>query len=88
MLRQANSYLHEDVIQPRLRPVVVSSKGVFEAWVRLDPGHPSAAVAVQVGGKKLYWGHEPVGDSPYGGGVTGTRKGPLPKPGEVPVSGQ
>jgi hypothetical protein len=84
VLRQANSFFHEDVMQPRLRPVVVPGNGVFEAWVRLDPKQPPAALAVQLGGgKKMWWGQQPAGTSAeYGGGSLGTRKGPLPAPGQ------
>jgi hypothetical protein len=84
VLRQANSFFHEDVIQFRLRPVVVPGQGNFEAWVRLDPNHPPTALAIMLsGGKKIWWGKEPDGDSPYGGGGNlGTRKGPLPAPGQ------
>ncbi|OWK43813.1 PSD1 and planctomycete cytochrome C domain-containing protein [Fimbriiglobus ruber] len=81
VLRQANSFFQEDVITPHLRPWVVPTKGAFEAWVRLDPGHPPAAVAVQLGGKKVWWGSEGTATGPYAGGRLGTRKGPLPTPG-------
>ena len=83
VLRQANSFFHEDAIQFRLRPVVVPANGVIEAWVRLDPGRPPAALALQLaGGKKLWWGKEPSGELPYNSGPLGTRKGPLPAPGQ------
>jgi hypothetical protein len=82
VLRQANTFFHEDAVQFRLRPVVVPGNGVFEAWVRLDPRHPPAAVALQVGsGKKVWWGKRPEGES-YDGGGLGTRQGPLPAPGQ------
>jgi hypothetical protein len=83
VLRQANSFFHEDIIQPQLRPFVVPANGTFEAWVRLDPIHPPQALAIQLGnGKKVWWGQEPTGESPYGGGGPGTRHGPLPAPGQ------
>jgi hypothetical protein len=82
VLRQANSYFHEDSVTFQLRPVVVPANGTFEAWVRLDPRHPPAAVAVEAGrGHKVWWGTEPA-DSPYSGGKMGTRRGPLPAPGQ------
>jgi hypothetical protein len=83
VLRQANSFFHEDAIQFRLRPVVVPANGLFEAWVRLDPRHTPTAVAIQVGvGKKVWWGKEPAAETGYAGGALGTRKGPLPAPGQ------
>ena len=83
VLRQANTFFHEDAIQFRLRPVVVPAAGQFEVWVRLDPKEPPSALAVVFGGgKKVYWGAEPAGNREYGGGANlGTRKGPLPAPG-------
>ena len=48
MLRQANAFFHEDVIQPKVQPVVVPTDGTFTAWFRTDPGHPPAAVAFAV----------------------------------------
>jgi hypothetical protein len=83
VLRQANSYFHEDAIQFRLRQVVVPADGVFEAWVWLDPRHTPTALAVQLGGgKKVWWGTEQSGGTRYSGGNLGTRHGPLPAPGE------
>jgi hypothetical protein len=83
VLRQANTFFHEDAIQFRLRPVVAPANGQFEVWVRLDPHQPPTALAVVLGrGKKLWWGEEPRGNREYGGGGNlGTRKGPLPAPG-------
>ncbi|HVL11311.1 MAG TPA: PSD1 and planctomycete cytochrome C domain-containing protein [Gemmata sp.] len=82
VLRQANSFYHEDAITPRLRPVVVPAKGAFEAWVYLDEHDPPRAVAVQLAGaKKVWWGQEATAAAPYAGGVLGTRLGPLPAPG-------
>ncbi|MBA4064790.1 MAG: hypothetical protein C0501_13970 [Isosphaera sp.] len=81
VLRQANSYFHEDSVQFRLKPVVVPAGGTVEAWVRLDPRHPPLAVAVVVNGKKVWWGTDPSADSRYSGGGLGTRKGALPAPG-------
>ncbi|MDB5312315.1 MAG: hypothetical protein JWO38_6517 [Gemmataceae bacterium] len=83
VLRQMNSFFHQDAIQPRLRPWVVPINGVFEAWVRLDPGSPPGAITVQFGGgAKIWWGKESTAGSPYGGGSLGARRGPLPSPGE------
>jgi hypothetical protein len=83
VLRQANTFFHEDHIQFRLQPIV-PVKGMFEAWVYTDPKQPPTAIAIQLaGGKKLWWGREPGADSHYGGGGgLGTRIGALPKPGE------
>lgn len=83
VLRQANTFFHEDAIQFRLRPVVVPAGGQFEVWVRLDPKEPPSALAVVFGGgKKIYWGAEPGGNREYGGGANlGTRRGPLPAAG-------
>ncbi len=83
VLRQANSFFHQDILEPKLRPVVVPGNGRFEVWVRLDPDHPPRAIAVQISGAtKIWWGEEPTGTSPYGGSALGTRKGPLPAPGQ------
>jgi hypothetical protein len=83
VLRQANAFFHQDEIQLRLRPCVVPAQGTFTAWVRLDPGHPSTALALQVNqGAKVWWGAEPTAQTPYAGGARGTRKGPLPAPGQ------
>ena len=83
VLRQANTFFHEDVIQFRLRQVRVPDAGFFEAFVYLDPKQPPSAIAVQVaGGTKVWWGNEPTADSPYGGGNLGKRFGALPTPGE------
>jgi hypothetical protein len=84
VLRQANTFFHEDIVQFRVRPVRIPEKGHFEAWVYLDPKQPPRALSVQlVGGKKVWWGTEQSGDSavPYGGGNLGTRLGALPEPG-------
>jgi hypothetical protein len=84
VLRQANSFFHEDAMQVRLRPVIVPGNGLFEAWLRLDADNPAHAVAVQLAGaKKVWWGEEPKSTSKYGGGGSlGERKGPLPAPGQ------
>jgi hypothetical protein len=82
VLRQANSFFHQDVVDFRVRPIVVPHDGWFEASVWLDPGHPPAAVSVQMSGaKKVWWGNEDVPQPPERPGL-GTRVGPLPKPGE------
>jgi len=83
VLSQSNSFFHEDSFQPKLRPVVVPGNGTFEVWVRLDLQSPPRALAVQLSGaKKVWWGAEPVAGNPYGGGGLGTRRGPLPAPGQ------
>ncbi|MCE9562035.1 MAG: PSD1 and planctomycete cytochrome C domain-containing protein [Planctomycetes bacterium] len=83
VLRQSNSFFHEDSFQPKLRPIVVPANGTFEVWVRLDPHSPPRAVAVQISGaKKMWWGAEPSATNPYGGGGLGTRHGALPAPGQ------
>jgi hypothetical protein len=83
-LRQANTFFHEDVMEPRLRPVVVPGQGLLEAWIRLDPKQPPIALAIQLSGsKKVWWGVEPVGiNREYGGGRLGTRIGSLPAAGQ------
>ncbi|MBX9580650.1 MAG: PSD1 and planctomycete cytochrome C domain-containing protein [Gemmataceae bacterium] len=81
VLRQANSYFHEDMVQFRLRQPVVPAGGRVEAWVWLDPKDPPAAVAVAVNGKKAWWGRKPEAESPYAGGGMGARQGSLPRPG-------
>jgi hypothetical protein len=83
VLRQANTFFHEDLIQFRLRPVVVPANGRFEIWVRLDSKQPPTALAILFGGgKRVWWGEEPRGNREYGGGTNlGTRMGPLPAPG-------
>jgi hypothetical protein len=83
VLRQANAFFHQDEIKLRLRPCVVPTHGRFTAWIRLDPGHPPTALALQVNnGPKVWWGAEAVAQTPYAGGARGTRKGPLPSPGQ------
>jgi hypothetical protein len=83
VLRQANTFFHQDVITFR-NPPRVPDGAQFEAWVYLDPKQPPTAVAVQLaGGKKVWWGAEPAARTGYSGGASlGTRMGPLPKPGE------
>jgi hypothetical protein len=83
VLRQANAFFHQDEIKPLLRPFVVPRHGTFTAWVRLDPGHPPAALALQVNnGPKVWWGARPAAPTPYADGESGTRKGTLPSPGQ------
>ncbi len=82
VLKQANSFFHQDIITYRLRPYRMPANGAFEAWVYLDPLHPPVAIAVQLGnGKKVRWGTEPD-ETPYNSKSLGTRIGPVPKPGE------
>ncbi len=82
VLRQANSFFHEDILEFRLPPIVTPAEAILEAWVRLDPGHPAVTVAIYpAGGRKVWWGKEPVTGDGYGSGGTGIRKGPLPAPG-------
>ncbi|MBY0512354.1 MAG: DUF1553 domain-containing protein, partial [Gemmataceae bacterium] len=82
VLRQANSFFHQDVIDFRTRPVVVPHDGAFEAMAWLDPGHPPAAISVQLAGaKKVWWGQEGVPNVPERPGL-GTRLGDLPPPGQ------
>jgi hypothetical protein len=79
VLRQVNSFFHEDTFAFQLRPVVVPSKATLEAWVRLDPGSPAAAVAMKAAeGGRVWWGKEPPAMGMYGGGQLGTHKGALP----------
>jgi hypothetical protein len=81
VLRQANSFFHQDQIQLRLRPFVVPSRGTLTAWVRLDPANPPKALALRVNnGPKVWWGAETVPATPYASRERGTRKGPLPSP--------
>lgn len=83
VLRQANSFFHQDILQLRLRTCLVPAHGTITAWVRLDPGHPPTALALQVNnGPKVWWGAELNPETPYAGGERGTRKGPLPAPGQ------
>jgi hypothetical protein len=83
VLRQANTFFHEDAVQFRLRRCAVPAHGTFTAWVRLDPRHPPTALAIQVNkGPKAWWGVGPAAQAPYAGGAPGTRKGPLPAPGQ------
>jgi hypothetical protein len=83
VLRQANTFFHQDIIQLRLRLCVVPAQGTFTAWVRLDPSHPPTAVALQVNnGPKVWWGAEPTAETPYTEGARGKRQGPLPAPGQ------
>ena len=81
VLRQANTFFHQDTIDFRGRPVVVPGKGAFEAWVYLDPKQPPTALAVQVaGGQKVWWGTAPAADA-HPGVNLGTRLGNLPAAG-------
>jgi hypothetical protein len=84
VLRQANTFFHQDSIEFRGRSFTAPVSGHFEAWVRPDAHEPPTAIALQFnGGKKVWWGKEPAADSPYGAtGSLGTRLGDLPKPGE------
>ncbi len=83
VLRQANSFFHEDHVEFHLRPIVTPAGARLEAWVRLDPRQPAAAVSlVLAGGRKVWWGREPAARPAEGGGhVLGARLGPLPAPG-------
>lgn len=83
VLRQANSFFHQDAIQFKERIIVVPAKGEFSAWVYLDPHKPPTAISVQFGGgKKVWWGSEVKAGTGYSGGAPGNRVGPLPKLGE------
>lgn len=82
VLKQANSFFHQDIITYRLRPYRMPANGTFESWVYLDPLHPPVAIAIQLGnGKKVRWGTEPD-ETPYNSKSLGTRIGPVPKPGQ------
>jgi hypothetical protein len=84
-LRQANSYFHEDILQPVLQPITIPDEGVFRIYVRLDPRDVPIAVAVVVSGeggtRRVLWGSDShlygAADSPD----ETIRKGPLPTPG-------
>jgi hypothetical protein len=83
VLRQANSFFHQDAIQFKGRIITTPAKGEFSAWVYLDPHKPPTAISVQFGGgRKVWWGSEPTMGTGYSGGAPGDRVGPLPKPGE------
>lgn len=83
VLRQANTFFHEDNIQFRAQSFNSLSRGLFEAWVYVDPKQPPSAIAMLLsGGKKVWWGKEPTANSPYAGGGLGTRIA------ELPVAGQ
>ncbi|MBP3953982.1 PSD1 domain-containing protein [Gemmata sp. G18] len=76
VLRQANTFFHEDVIQFR-NAIRVPGTANLEAWVYIDPKQPPRAITLQLsGGKKLWWGTD---STP---GNLGTRIGALPKAGE------
>ncbi|MFO0797809.1 MAG: PSD1 and planctomycete cytochrome C domain-containing protein [Gemmataceae bacterium] len=82
VLRQANSFFHQDAITFRIKPPVVPKDGTFEAWVYLDPKQPPTAITVQFGGgKRVAWGADAGDDTGYGGAKLGKTRGPLPKPG-------
>jgi hypothetical protein len=90
VLRQASGSYHEDTLQFQARPVVVPAAGALEAWVRLDPGHVPAAVAVRVNGpggqRRVWWGKEDLDNEEFAGGgkvasAESVRLGPLPEPG-------
>ncbi len=92
VLRQANSFFHQDAITFRVKPPVVPQNGTFEAWVYLDPKQPPAAVTVQFGGgQRAAWGADAGDNTGYGGAKLGKTRGPLPKAGawaklSVPVA--
>ncbi len=82
VLRQANTFFHQDTISFAAPPPAVPAKGAFEVWAYSDPKQPPRAIAVQLGnGKRVWWGAEPDATSPYASGNLGTRLGALPKPG-------
>jgi len=83
VLRQANTFFHQDAIQFKLRPIVIGAEASFSAWVYPDPKQPPSAISVQLGGgKKVWWGSEVKVGAGYSGGAPGDRIGPLPAPGE------
>ncbi|MBM3980365.1 MAG: DUF1553 domain-containing protein [Planctomycetes bacterium] len=83
VLRQANTFFHQDTISFPAPPPAALAKGAFEVWAYADPKQPPRAVTVQLGnGKRVWWGAEPDATSPYASGNLGTRLGALPKPGE------
>jgi hypothetical protein len=83
VLRQANTFFHQDNIQFKLRPVIAPVKGHFQTRIYLDPKQPPAAIAVQLGGgKKVWWGSDPKQGGAYAGGAPGDRLGPLPRTGD------
>jgi hypothetical protein len=83
VLRQANSFFHEDSIQFRANSVIVPTAAKFQSWVYLDAKQPPNAMVLQfAGGKKVWWGEQPTATSPYAGRNLGTRIGDLPKVGE------
>ncbi|MBN9522322.1 PSD1 domain-containing protein [bacterium] len=92
VLRQANSFFHQDSLTFRVRPVVVPENGTFEAWVYIDPLHPPAGVAVVLaGGKRVAWGSDTKDFTGSAGGRVGATRGPLPPAGawtklSVPLS--
>ncbi len=77
VLRQANTFFHEDAIQYKIRPLAMPTNGSLEVWVRIDADQPPVALAVQLSGsKKVWWGKET-----HAGRVGGSRIGDLPAPG-------
>lgn len=82
VLRQANTFFHQDSIDFRLQPFTALANGRLNAWVYIDPKQPPSAIAIQFSGKKIWWGKEPDANSSYGGGSLGTRLGDLPTPGK------
>ncbi len=81
VLRQANTYFHQDTISFRSRPPVAPSGARLEAWVYLDPNQPPLAVTLQLaGGRKVWWGKQSDAGSPRDN--LGTRVGDLPPPGK------
>jgi cytochrome c553 len=82
VLRQANTFFHQDTISFAAPPPAALAKGAFEVWAYADPKQPPRAITVQLGnGKRVWWGAEPDATSPYASGNLGTRLGALPKPG-------
>jgi hypothetical protein len=75
VLRQANSFFHQDNITFRANSILVPANGALEAWVYIDAKQPAQAITLQLGGgKRVWWGAEKAGNF-------GTRLGDLPKPG-------
>ncbi len=83
LLRQANGFFYENIIQPQLKPITVPAQGKFCVWLRTDTVHtPKAVSIVFTAGteiRRVIWGQPDVFSEANGKLV---EKGTLPPAGE------
>jgi hypothetical protein len=85
VLRQANSYFHEDIYQPVLQPLTVPDNALFQFFVRVAPRDIPQAIAIVLNGsggtRRIRWGSDSHLDGSVNEREKTIRKGPLPTPG-------